>query len=220
MSISVGHNSMTASTNLSKLIRSFYNREIDRFSLYVEGFGGFFISRTKDGMVMGFIDKKLLLGTDDHFTVFLDKSGLKGLHRKVTDIETDVYIRYNVDYIQSPEGVRHLIQDMRERRDVSMAVKLLLAFLYKVLDWVSKGTHYRSAEVLQDLEARKVGMKSPCIYVKLKHIDRVFFSVYGKMLQLQNRLQRLRYGKRTSKVFTEHKLPASQTSKRPKRMKM
>jgi len=57
---------MAFKEDVLRLIRAFYNHEIDDFSLYMEGFGRFFISRTKNGMVIGYTDKNKHFGADDH----------------------------------------------------------------------------------------------------------------------------------------------------------
>lgn len=210
---------MAASESVSKLVRTFYNREIDEFSVYLEGFGGIKISRTKDGLVSLFTDKNVRLGIDDHFTAFFDEHGFRGLHRKVADEETDVYMKYNVDYIQSPAGIRKLVQDMQKRKDTSIAMKLLLLVLYRGANWAFTETHSRSVKILKDSEATKLGMKSPCIYVKTRYVDRFLLPIYRKSLVFQNLIHRRRFKERPSKVFREQHYPGSEITKHPKKRK-
>lgn len=40
-----------------EVVKSFHERSVERLSVYIEGFGGFFISRSKDGFVIGYMDK-------------------------------------------------------------------------------------------------------------------------------------------------------------------
>jgi hypothetical protein len=63
-----------------EVVKTFHERRIDRLTVYVEGFGGLFLSRVKDGFVIGYIDKNKRFGIDDHVTVFYGEKGLEGLH--------------------------------------------------------------------------------------------------------------------------------------------
>ena len=210
---------MAVNENVLRLVRAFYNREIDDFSLYLEGFGGLFISRTKDGMVMGYKDKNKRLGIDDHVTVFFDKHGLKGLHRKVADAETNVYMKYDVEYFDSSQGIKKLVQDMQKRADVPLYMKPLLVLLYRGMEWAFEGTHLRSAKVLENSEARKLGMKPPCIYVKTGYVERLFFPLYDKTLVLETLINKFKFGESPSRVFSEQHYPGSQITKHPKKKK-
>lgn len=210
---------MDVNEEVLKLTKAFYNHEIEHLNLYIEGFGGLFLSRTKDGMVMGYKDKNMQLGINDHVTVLFDEHELKGLHRKVIDVETDVYMTYGVDYFQSSDGNKKLMQDMQKRGDVPLVIKLLLPLIYRTLSWVFEGTHHRSARVLENSEARKLGMKPPCIYVKLGYVDRIFLPVYGKTILLQNLVNRFRFGEKPSGVFVEQDYPGSQITKHPRKRK-
>lgn len=212
---------MALNEDLSRLMRTFHNREIDDLSLYVEGFGGFFISRTKDGMIIGYKDKNKRFGTDDHMTIFFDESGLKGLHRKVADAKTDVYMKYNVDYFQSSKGTTKLVQDMQKRTDVPLYMKMLLVVLYRVIRAVYAVGFKSSvrAKILENSEARKLGMKSPCIYVKPEVIEKLFLPQYGKIIQLQNLIHMFKFGEKTTKGFREKHFPGIQVTKHPKKGK-
>jgi hypothetical protein len=44
-----------------EVIYSFYTGRIRRLSLYAAGFGGFFVSRARDGMVIGYEDRSPVL---------------------------------------------------------------------------------------------------------------------------------------------------------------
>jgi len=207
---------MAVNGNVLRLVRAFYNGEVDDFSLYLEGFGGLFVSRTKDGMVMGYVDKNKRLGTDDHVTVFFDKHGLKELHRKVADAETDVYMKYTVDYFHSPQGIKKLVQDMQKRADVPFYMKMLLILVYRGLNSAFDETHLRSAKVLENSEAQKLGMKSPCIFVKTGYLLRLILPLYDKTLLLQNLFNSFKFGESPSKVFREQHFPGSQITKHQK----
>lgn len=211
---------MALEEELSKWIKAFYNREIDTFSLYVEGFGGFFLRRTKDGMVIGYLDKNKHFGIDDHVTLFFDTHGLRGMHRKVTDADNVVYMKYNIDYFRSPDGIKKLLQDTQKRNDVPFRIEMLLALLYRTLNWVfDRGMHFRSLKILEDSEARKLGMKSPCIYVKPGYTERILLPIYNKIIQVQSSIHMRKFGKRPSEGFREQNFPGNQITKHPKKEK-
>jgi hypothetical protein len=201
-----------------KLMRAFYNHEIDDFNLYVEGFGGLFISRTKDGMVMGFVDKNKRFGPDDHVTVFFDRQGLKGLHRKVGDAGTDVYMTYNVEYFQSPEGIRKLVQDMQNKRDMPFYLKTLLMVLYKLMR-MFYGAGFKNAVILEEPDAQKLGMKSPCIFVRPGDLVSSTLPLYNWTIRFQRFLHMSKFGERLSEGFAEQHFPGSQIRKHSKRTK-
>jgi hypothetical protein len=210
---------MASNEDIFRLIEAFYNNRIGDISLYIEGFGGFFLSRTKDGIVIGYVDKNKHFGTDDHFTVLLDNQKVKGIHRKVSDNETDVYVRYEVDYLSSPSGIGKLMQDMQRQANVSLSMKLLFVILYKGLNWSFEGKHHKSIKTLEDSRARELGMKPPCIYVKLRFPEKVVFASIGKVLSLTGFLYKRKFKERPTDGFREQRFPGSHITKHPKKKK-
>jgi hypothetical protein len=211
---------MDVNEEVLELTREFENREIDHFSVYIEGFGGFFISRAKDGMVMGYADKNKQLGANDHVTVFFDRhGGLTGLHRKIIDAETDVYMTYNVDYFLSPEGIKKLLQSTQERADEPLYMKALMMLIYRQLNWASKRELHKNAMVLKNSEAQKIGVKPPCLYLRVGFVDRLFLFIYGRIILWLNFATMLRVGEIPSRMFVEQHYPGSQITKRPKKKK-
>lgn len=203
---------------LSRLLNAFYDRKIDDLSLYVEGFGGFFLSRTKDGVVIGYIDEDKRFGIDDHVTFLFDLQEVKGMHRKVIDENNVVYIKYNIDYFRSPDGIKKLLQDLQRRNDVPLSIKILLVPLYWILNWAfNRGMRYRSLKILVNSEARKLGMKPPCIYVKPGYTERFLLPIYNWIIRWQKHVIKRKFGKRTSDAFREQRYPGSHVTKYPKR---
>jgi len=197
-------------------MRSFYANRIEHITWYIEGFGGIFLSRAKDGMIVRYTEKNKRVGTDDHFTVLLDKQKVKGIHRKVSDDKTDVYMKYDSDYIFSSEGMRKFMQDMQKQSDMPLAMKLLLMILYRAANWASQGKHHRNIELLGNSEALKLGVKPPCIYVKLRYVDRFVFSLYSLMIAFQTSVYRYKFKERPSEGFREQKFVGSHITKKKK----
>jgi len=212
---------MEINEGVLKLVGAFYNYEIDDLNLYIEGFGGLFLRRTKDAIVMGYTDKRKRFGKDDHVTLFVDNYQMRGLHRKVSDAETDVYMRYNIDYFQSPEGIRKLAQDMQKGTDVPIYMKPLLLLLYNVLNVMfhRAQSSCRDIRILEDSEARRLGMKSPCIFAKLGYIERLTLPIYGDTIVLQSFIHALKFREKSSNGFTEQRFPGSHVTKHPRKEK-
>ena len=206
---------MGVNEDVFKLVESFYNREIDAFDMYLEGFGGVFVRRSKDGLVMGYADKRKRFAADDHYTIFFDRKKISGLHRKLADSETEVYMKYNVEYLQSTDGIRRLTQDMQKKSNMPLYMKLLLTLLYTPAIMAFQGSYKRcrEAEILQDSEARKIGMKSPCIYVRLGRLERLLLPLYDKAFLMESLVNRVMYGEKPSRGFREQNFPGSQITK-------
>jgi hypothetical protein len=203
---------------IREVVKSFRERRVDRLSVYIEGFGGFFISRSKDGFVIGYMDKNKRFGIDDHVTVFYGKQGLEGMHRKVTDVRNDVYMKFETSYFAAPEGIKKLQQDLQEKRDMRMMMKVLYVVLYRLADLaLTQGEKMgEKARLLDVSEARKKGLKSPCIYVRLGFMQRSILYMYDRNILLQTYLTNVLLGEQTTKLFKEQNLPGIQITKHQK----
>ena len=212
-----GSKRMDFDQEILKLTYSFYQREIDYFSLYVEGFGGFFVSRSKDGMIIGYKDKGKRFSEDDHVTIFFDhQEGLKGIHKTVSDEESKVYVKYAVEYFDSDKGVQSLVRDMQLRPDTPSYMKLILIILYAIFRFFYR-LGFRNAKLLNDLQATAIDMKAPCIYVEPKTLARIFLIPYAKMLKSQSSLHRRMFGDEPTKGFKEQQFPGSIITKHEKK---
>ena len=210
---------MTAYKDASQLFNAFRNGETNRFSVYVEGVGGFFVSRSKDGIVFGSVDKRMKEAKDDHSTVLWDGyDKLKGFHRTVSDDEAVVNLKYDIDYVLSPNGIKKLLQDTSKKRETPLAMKVMLMLFYRALMLVFQRTWYKCVGVVGDSEARKLGLKPPCIYVKPKGIERVMFPIYARSLTMQNRILHHIHAKPTNR-FRERRYVGNVVTKSPSKKK-
>jgi hypothetical protein len=202
-----------------KWAKAFCNREIRRFSVYVEGFGEIFIRRVKDGMVIGYRDKNKHFGINDHFTIFFDMHGVTDIHRTVGDASNVVYMKYNIDYFSSPDGIGKLLRDTQKQRGISFATKMLFVIVYKQFNRVfEEGLHVKSFRVLSDLEAQRLGTKSPCVYVKAGYAEQILFlPLYKIIIQLVSGIFMHRFGKRPSEGFMEQKYMGTHITKHQER---
>jgi hypothetical protein len=202
-----------------KWAKAFCNREIRHFNVYVEGFGEIFIRRVKDGMVIGYRDKNKHFGIDDHVTILFDRHGIKDIHRTVGDISNVVFMKYNIDYFSSPDGIGKLLRDTQEQRGISFATKMLFVVVYKQFNRVfEEGLQVKSFRVLSDSEAQELGMKSPCVYVKAGYAERILFlPLYKIIMQLVSGAFMHRFGKKPTEGFIQQKYMGTHITKRQKR---
>lgn len=210
---------MVVYKDVSQLIEAFKSGEIDRFSIYVEGLGGFFVSRSKDGFLFGCTHEKMREGKDDHSTVLWDEHGeLKGFHRKVSDDQTDVYMKYDINYVLLPNGIKKLLQDMSRNNETPFPAKVMQMLFYQSFKSVFERTWDENVRVLKDSEARKRGLKTPCFHVKPKGVERMFFQLLRQSLIAQNRILGRIHAKPTDR-FRERRLVGSIVTKYRKKKK-
>lgn len=202
--------------DFKRLMIDFYNREIDRFSVYLEGFGGISVSRTKDGMVAFYTDKNKKLGNEDHVTALFSKGGLISLHRKVSDKETDAFMRLDAGYFESYSGIEKLVQDMQKQTNMPLIAKLLYIPLYTIVIRFFEAKSV-SVRVLNDSEAEKLRMKSPCAYIKPAPVERLLLLIIGRNILLQNLVYLSRFGKKPTDAFREVRVLGTTVTKHPRK---
>jgi hypothetical protein len=208
---------MNFDQEILKLTYSFYQQEIDHFRLYIEGFGSLFVSRVKDGVVIGYKDRDKRFSEDDRVTIFFDnEKELKGIHRTVSDDKSEVYMKYAVEYFDSYKGVESLVRDMQLRPDTPSYMKLILMMLYTTFGFFYR-LGFRNAKLLDGLQARGIGMKTPCIYVEPKMVARIFLIPYAKILKSLSSMHKRRFGSVPTKGFIEQQVPGSKITKREKK---
>lgn len=208
---------MDPETNISKLIKDFYNRKKDNFNMYIEGFGGIFVKRTKDGMVLGYTDKTKRFGLDDHVTIFFGKSELKGIHRKVADSNTEVYMKFNENYFQSPSGIKSLMTDIQRRSDVPKIMRALMPILYENLKYIYTESGFASANILKDSQAKALGMESPCLYINPGLIKKFILIPLDKIIRFQQKTYMEKFKGNANKGFKEQNIPGNIITKRKKK---
>lgn len=207
---------MSPDKNVADVFRSFHERRINKLTVYLEGFGGFFFGRAKDGFVTGYIDRNKQFGVHDHVTVLLGKNGLEGLHRKVSDVETDVYVKFEPTYLSSPEGFQKLVQTMQGRKDMKTSEKVILALVYKMVGIAYVGTEKmgQEARLLDPSEALKRGLRPPCVYLKPSFLQKLLLQIIREDILLQRYLTDLILGKYTTRAFAEMNIPGTIITKR------
>ncbi|MEM3572844.1 MAG: hypothetical protein QXW80_03945 [Candidatus Micrarchaeia archaeon] len=169
-------------------------------------------------MMIGYIDKNKHFGIDDHVTVLFNIYEVKSMHGKVIDQDTIVYMKYDVNYFSSPDGIKKLLQDMQKRNDISFRVKMVLLLIYQIVKWVfDRGCYSRDLRILKNSEARNLGMRSPCIYIKPVGTEKILLPIYNWIICWQSYILKRKFGKRTSITFKEQSFPGVRITKRPKR---
>lgn len=212
---------MSVNTDLREVFRAFHEGRMKRINIYLEGFGGFFLSRVKDGFVVGYVDRNKRIGIDDHATVFYGKRGLEGLHRKVSDSQNAVYMRPEAVYMTSPEGLGKLLQDMQRRKDISAYGKIVTFLVYQALgvglrQGLKMGESGR-VRLLDDVEAQKKGLRSPGLYLKPSFLEMLLLRICGVNIFLQNYMNRLVCGDQSTRPFVEQDFPGVRITRHPKR---
>jgi hypothetical protein len=76
-----------------------------------------------------------------------------------------------------------------------------------------------SAVILEDSYAKKLGMKSPCIYVKPGYLERLILPLYDKTVVMQTFAHTFRFGDKPSRGFVEQDFPGSRITKHPRKAK-
>jgi hypothetical protein len=208
-------NRLDPNKDFEKLMTSFDNREISEFDIYIEGFGGISAKRVKDGMVMFYTDKNRRFGPEDHVTFLFGKDGSYGIHRRVSDAQTNVYMKYDIDYLRSPEGITKLVQDMQKRTDMPAIVKPMFVALYTYIRSVVK-TDFKSSKILADSEAQRLGMHSPCIYVKPRFAERLVLPIIGKNILMVNFFHQSRFKENPTEGFRETRVLGTTITKKVK----
>jgi hypothetical protein len=203
----------------SKWLKAFYNREVTRFTVYLDGFGELFVRRIKDGMVIGYRDKNKHFGIDDHVTIFFDEHGVKDIHRTIGDKSIIVFMKYNIDYFNSPDGIGKLLRDAQEQEGISLGTKVVFMLAYWLLNRVFEGgLNTKIIKGLSDQEAQELGTESPCLYVKAGYAERILLlPIYKIAIQLVSGAFMYRFNRRPTDGFKEQKHMGIHITKRQKR---
>jgi hypothetical protein len=106
---------------------------------------------------------------------------------------------------------------MQRQSRMSLGLKIVLMLGYRLLNWSYETTHHKDFRVLKKSEAIDLGMKPPCIYVKLRSAAKLFFIPYGRIISLQARSHKWRFGESPSRGFLEQSFPGSKITKKRKK---
>jgi hypothetical protein len=121
--------------NIKDIISDFADGKIKRVNVYLEGVGVVFVSRSKDGIIGGFIDPSLKGAKDDHVTSILNPDfTLKSFHRQIANASTSYYLYGEASYLKSPNGLHKMLQD-QQTVNVPFYMRTLLLLIYSLLQW-------------------------------------------------------------------------------------
>jgi len=119
------------------LVQDFIDGKEKRFYLYLRGVGAFFVGKSKDGFIIGYLDKNLRAAPDDHVTVLLDKNSKKviGLHRTIADNTMIVQMKMNPNYIFNQEGSKKLMTELQQEKNISLLIKIIIPLIYRTMNF-------------------------------------------------------------------------------------
>ncbi len=173
---------------LKEILLGFADGKIKRINVYVEGVCGLFVSRSTDGMIMGYIDPSLREAEDDHLTSIINPDfTLRSFHRQIADKNASYYLYGEATYLKSTYGLHKLLQDMQSAANVPFYMKSLQLLMYNALRW-AESTGFESIkgiEVLAEPVARNMGLKSPCIIIRTSASKRLGLTLIVNLLRLQ-----------------------------------
>jgi hypothetical protein len=198
-------------------LKSFHEGKEKKLYIYIDGFGGLFVAsaRPTTGFTMGYETRRMQFGKHDHVTVLYGAHGLKGLHRKVFDATNCVCMTYDPSYFVSQQGLKKLFEDMGQRKDMGIILKIVYTFVFRLAhtaytqgeEWAQKAT------LLSAQEAEKRGMKSPCLYVRSGFLQRIFLLLLSRIIYVLAYYNNLKFGAEATTAFKEQRLPWGRIAK-------
>jgi hypothetical protein len=175
---------LSKNTELMSVIKSFYFNETSTIYLYLKNFGGLFASRTRDGMIMGYLDRLFKIGQEDHATIFFNsEQGFVGLHRTVRDESSTVYLRYSMDYITNKNGLKDLFMNLYNDRETPSYIKTTLFIVFFEIRFFY-GLGIKKIFLLSKTKAKDLKMKSPCIFVETNFIGKIHLAIFAKIIKV------------------------------------
>ncbi len=210
---------MSTQEETKRILIDFYTRKINRINIYLPGFGGLFVGRTKEGLSIGYLDKGKRFGHDDHSTVLFDKEGIKSIHRTVSDDYSVVYMKPNVDYIVQGNGTRSILQDIQQRGKMPLPAKIVWMMVFRTLNWASDSGDAISKNVatLTEKQANELGMDSPCLYIEPQVSQRLIIPLFSVLIKFQSYANSRMFNKRPTSGFIPGDFPGLITTKHTKR---
>lgn len=174
-----------------EVLIDFYNRKINNLYVFLPGFGLLFVGRTTGGLSMGYLDKKKLMAKNDHATFIFDTQRISSIHRTISDNNTVVYMKPNVDYIIKVNGMRGVLQEIEKRfGNMPFAARLVWMMVFRTLNWASEnGTALsKNIAVLTEKQASELGVgpDCPCLYIKLQFSQKMVIPLCRVMISLQS----------------------------------
>jgi len=199
---------------LLELARSFHNNKEEKVYVYLKNFGGIFAKRIKDGMTLGYLEKRNKIGKEDHATIFYNTTvGLSGLHRKIVDNKTTVYVHYMLEYVTRKNGLKRLLVDLLNDENTEGYVKAIVLFVFYEIR-LFYGIGLKRVTLLSNTKAKRLGMKSPCIFIETGLVGTVQLVVFSKLLPVIRYYSVQSFGDSPSRGFKEQGFPGAVISKK------
>lgn len=148
----------------------------ERFTIYING-TEIFVSKSADGFIAGYTDKKFRAGSDDHVTFLFtkDEKQIQKIHRTVEDNEDRKYIYIDLNYFKSGQNLRQYFKDLQSEK-IPTLQKITLFLMYYMLYWANRQDPKKGKiEILDEETAKKLDKKYPSIIIKLNFVDRLIF---------------------------------------------
>lgn len=150
----------------------------------------YFISPSKDGFVIGYLDPSLKRGVDDHWTFLSDsKINIYSVHRTERTQQGTWFTKVNWSYISEPNGyIRGLIEIIKSDAEISLKIILPLLYscayiVYKISTKIITG-----ARICLKEEAKKLGLsEKPVILLQMSDGAYNAFIMYTNSLRKLNK---------------------------------
>lgn len=195
--------------NIKDIISDFADGKTKRVNVYLEGVGVIFVSRSKDGIIGGFIDPSLKGAEDDHLTSILNPDyTLKSFHRQIANANTSYYLYGEASYLKSSDGLHKMLQDQQTARNVPFYMKALLLLIYNLLQWGSTWSDDTEVELLDKSTTEKMGLKSPCIIVRASAFKKLGMVFLVRSLKWQYAMMR-RFKREPISTYRPANIPGS-----------
>jgi hypothetical protein len=151
-----------------EVLMDFYNRKVNNLYVFLPGFGLLFVGITTGGLSMGYLDRNKLMAKSDHATFIFDTQGISSIHRTISDNNTTVYMKPNVDYILKENSMKSVLQEIEKSfGNMPLAARLIWMMVFRSLNWASEsGTALiKNVFVLTEKQASKLGIDTdyPCL---------------------------------------------------------
>jgi len=171
-------------------------RNNDHFTIYVEG-TEIFVSKSKDGFILGYADNELRSAPDDHVTLVLAKESprIEKIHRTVDDTEERRYIDIDPSIVTSEKSLIQYLKDLNSS-SAPLSQKWVLVMMYYLLRWgYGVGGRQENVEIPDEARAKELGLRYPAVIIKkLNRTERLVLSRVLGITKSMNEKQLLKKG--------------------------
>jgi hypothetical protein len=173
-----------------------------------------FIDFTKDGIILGFKEKRLKADSEDHVVIIFDNNkNISTVHRTVIGDELTQYSHIDWQYIGRYSRVLKLFNDLTST-EAGKPFQQILPIMYFLMNYVIKMAERCEYKFLTKEEAIKLGIsKYPVFVVTFKNrLDRVVYNIIIKQLPIMNKNYFVRTREqKTPGLVTTRKIISSKT---------